>query len=596
MKIRNPKSEIRNLFALMVALCCSLLAAPCSLFSAQFIDERTIPPAITRDAEIIPTGVANALCITNTPGPTFNIAFCSTVDLTGKTVLYKIPEYTVATLPASHPLAIVTDATSASTCTAGGGSTKNVCWWNGSAWVSFGSGGGGVGDPGANGIAVRIALNTLIARQLDVVSGQITVTNPTGVAGNPTIGTGANVPLTNQANTFTANQIFNTAIVVPRKTTPGDLSLLANGEVFVDGELLKFKSNTGVLHTLFRITDPVVRVFERTAAPQLGDDTTQGYVVGDMWIATISGVRSIYQAASVATGAADWKCLTCGGSTPGLQVVSNVDRSISNAVDPATCFKVWNSDNGQGWCFYSDSAGVARLDTLQPSDWVLGIDSAKKFEFYDKVTFATGWRVNQGEVDVFDCPERASDPGSPPSTHRSIYCKSGNSAGFFTKDSAGSVNRVTQSQLIRKTADTQISSDATLNNDPHFSFSLAANETRTFEMVLSVASATDADFLIDFTGPTSITGTYHLQCLDTAATGFAGSMRLGTDPLEADSADSACGGAGAAGTGNDITMQIKGIAIGGGTAGTVQFRWSQFVSQATNTTIYANSYMIVTTH
>jgi hypothetical protein len=55
-------------------------------FAAQVIDERFIPSPITRDAEIVPTGEANAICLTNTGTPTFGIALCSTVDATGKLV------------------------------------------------------------------------------------------------------------------------------------------------------------------------------------------------------------------------------------------------------------------------------------------------------------------------------------------------------------------------------------------------------------------------------------------------------------------------------------------------------------------------------
>jgi hypothetical protein len=331
-----------------------------SVDAAQYIRDEVIPPGITRDNEINPTGTANAICLSSTPGPTFNIAFCSTVDLTAKTVLYKIPEYTVSALPSSHPLAIVTDAANASTCTSGGGSTKNVCWWNGSAWVSLsggGGGGGGLPDPGSNGIVVRTALSTVIARQIGAVSGQITVTNPTGVAGNPTIGTGAQVPLLNQANTWTAGQqIFNTALAVPRKATPGDLSTLANGEVYVDGELLKFKSNTGVLYTLFRIGDPVVRVFSRSVAPIITDDSTQGYVVGDIWVNTTTNKFCI--ATKTTAGAAVWDCPTASQSQTLAQVLQNGNRA--NVVSCGTGLQIGSNNGIDFACLYwNNSKGFA---------------------------------------------------------------------------------------------------------------------------------------------------------------------------------------------------------------------------------------------
>ena len=42
-------------------------------------------------------------------------------------------------------------------------------------------------DPGANGIVVRSAVNTTIARNLAAGSGNISITNPSGVGGNPTV-------------------------------------------------------------------------------------------------------------------------------------------------------------------------------------------------------------------------------------------------------------------------------------------------------------------------------------------------------------------------------------------------------------------------
>ncbi len=50
-----------------------------------------------------------------------------------------------------------------------------------------GGSGGGLGDPGANGIVVRTALDTTDARTLSVTGSDLAWTNATGVAGNPTL-------------------------------------------------------------------------------------------------------------------------------------------------------------------------------------------------------------------------------------------------------------------------------------------------------------------------------------------------------------------------------------------------------------------------
>lgn len=52
--------------------------------------------------------------------------------------------------------------------------------------VATGGGGGGMSDPGTNGVVVRTALNTTTARTLTAGTG-ISISNGSGVAGNPTI-------------------------------------------------------------------------------------------------------------------------------------------------------------------------------------------------------------------------------------------------------------------------------------------------------------------------------------------------------------------------------------------------------------------------
>lgn len=131
---------MKKIFALI-----ALILVAASARAQDYIRDEVISPAITRDAEIAPTGEANAICVSNTGTPAPAFALCSTLNITGKTVYYKPPEVTVATLPASHGLSIVTDGTTSTDCTVGGGSTKAWCWWNGSAWAALPGSGGGSG-------------------------------------------------------------------------------------------------------------------------------------------------------------------------------------------------------------------------------------------------------------------------------------------------------------------------------------------------------------------------------------------------------------------------------------------------------------------
>ena len=131
---------MNKIILLLLILCVSVANA------AQVIDERLIPTTVPRNSQLIPTGETNAVCVGNTPGPTPALTLCSTLDLTGKTVLFKLPEYTIANLPATHPLSIITNGSASDDCTKGGGTTRVLCAWNGSAWASIGGGGAGTGD------------------------------------------------------------------------------------------------------------------------------------------------------------------------------------------------------------------------------------------------------------------------------------------------------------------------------------------------------------------------------------------------------------------------------------------------------------------
>lgn len=100
----------------------------------------------------------------------------------------RIPNFTVATKPGSPQIGrviYVTDAIDATTCDTGGGSSRNVCVWNGTNWVTTGAGGGGGGAPtGATyitrttdaGLSAEFALGSLATGLLKNTTGTGTPT------------------------------------------------------------------------------------------------------------------------------------------------------------------------------------------------------------------------------------------------------------------------------------------------------------------------------------------------------------------------------------------------------------------------------------
>lgn len=102
--------------------------------------------------------------------------------------------------------------------------------------------GSGLGDPGANGVVVRTALNTTTNRIITGTGSNISVTNGDGVSGNPTIDVGSAVVL----NTMTVTRDFPLQCSNPRvKSLAGNayFDVEGLGTADVDLTLARFTNN-----------------------------------------------------------------------------------------------------------------------------------------------------------------------------------------------------------------------------------------------------------------------------------------------------------------------------------------------------------------
>lgn len=95
--------------------------------------------------------------------------------------------------------------------------------------------------PTTNGMVVKLADNSLVARSITGTTGYITVTNPDGVSGSPTINVGANVAKTDADAAWTTK----TSIKLPSGTT-SERGVEAAARIRFNTELGRFEGYDGI--------------------------------------------------------------------------------------------------------------------------------------------------------------------------------------------------------------------------------------------------------------------------------------------------------------------------------------------------------------
>lgn len=129
--------------------------------------------------------------------------------------------------------------------------------------------------------------------------------------------------------------------------------------------------------------------------------------------------------------------------------------------------------------------------------------------------------------------------------------------------------------LVRKTADESVSLTTTSQNDDELFFAIGANEVWLFSIGIIYNSGSVGDFKYQVAAPSGATG-----YVTRAAGGFA-PIPLGTDSVSI------------AGTASDVFLgSVWGVVVNSSTAGNVQLLWGPFATDAVNTTVKANSFLM----
>lgn len=180
---------------------------------------------------------------------------------------------------------------------------------------------------------------------------------------------------------------------------------------------------------------------------------------------------------------------------------------------------------------------------------------------------------------------------------------------YYPQPAAG--ERITADLLIsmlpktaRKTADTARSATTTATADPHLTFEVAANAVYVWWGWLKFSAPTAGDINIDFSAPSGSLGEWAGD--GPGITRVVSATDVASPVTQSDIVESAgylsrmetsdvtsARGFGGLGTGTPLRINISGTLRVGSTSGTFSCDWAQRVSDASDTTIYTDSWIVM---
>jgi len=171
------------------------------------------------------------------------------------------------------------------------------------SWIQTGgtSGGGGIADPGSNGMLSRTALNVTAARTITGTTNKITVSQGDGVSGNPTLTVGSDIVDKTASTTYTAGQ---KQTFTPDATNPGfnwgsfasDPSTPANGDGWYNSTSNLYKGRWNGTVRVFASLDNTETFTNKTIS--LGSNTltaTLGQLSGAVTDDDVTGTTSVQE-------------------------------------------------------------------------------------------------------------------------------------------------------------------------------------------------------------------------------------------------------------------------------------------------------------
>jgi len=131
--------------------------------------------------------------------------------------------------------------------------------------------------------------------------------------------------------------------------------------------------------------------------------------------------------------------------------------------------------------------------------------------------------------------------------------------------------------LVRKTADEIVSNSTTLQNDDALLFAVAANEVWEFTILSRYTATAVADFKFGLTIPAG-------AAFSALVAGYSATF---TNIINTANPSAYMGG------GTNYLARIRGVVVNGATAGNLQFQWAQNTAEVSDTTVLANSCIIM---